>query len=168
MKSVTLVLIAGMGLGAAATAVHAEDVWVKSPSVDIRSGKGAVFPVVVAAKKGAKLTVLAHEGRWLKVQAGSQEGYIFEGAISAEEVEPEGGAHDLLMSIGGNSDAQMSQAAAGKGLDDYVETFASGKNLDKGPLNHLITLDRGINPQEWQQFTAAGKVGPDAPNNAGQ
>src|SRR5688572_10919529 len=63
------------------TGAMAEDVVVKPPAVVIRSGKGAMYEEIVTAKQGEKLTVVAREGKWLKVRAGGREGYVFEPAV---------------------------------------------------------------------------------------
>ena len=137
-----------------AGAAMAESIWVKSDNVQIRSGKGAVYPVVATAPKGTELTVIERDGKWIKVQAGDQQGYIYETAASASKVS---GGGNLLSNMGAGSD--MSTGAAAKGLEQQTETYASSKNLDTGPLNKLIALRKSITPQEWQSFTAEGKVG---------
>src|SRR5690348_5692264 len=75
-----------------ATTALAETVWVKSETAEVRTGKAAIYPVVAKPKKGAELTVVASEGKWIKVQIDPQtQGYIFENAISSDKVSGSGG-----------------------------------------------------------------------------
>jgi uncharacterized protein YraI len=155
-------VLAGAAIASLAVGVAmAEQVWVKSESVEIRGGKGAVYPVVGTAAKGAALEVLGHEGKWLKVKVGEKQGYVFENAISAEEV---GGGGNLLAAVGAGSNAsEMSSSASAKGLEQDAQVYADQKNLNPAPLNKLIQLRNQITPQQWEAFTAEGKVGPAAP-----
>jgi hypothetical protein len=144
----------------AATAL-AEDVWIKSDNVQIRSGKGAVFPIIASATKGAKLSVVSHDGKWLVVQVGDQQGYVFENAVSTEEV---GGGGNVLSGLGaGASASSLSSGAAGKGLSGDAEEYSSSNHIDTGPMNKLVDFRKHFDPKLWEAFTAEGKVGPDAP-----
>jgi uncharacterized protein YgiM (DUF1202 family) len=148
-------------LALATSAALAEDVWVKSDSVDIRAGKGAVYPVVVNVTKGTKLPVLAHEGHWLKVQVADKEGYVFDGAISASEV---GGGGNLLANLGaGPSASDLQTANASKGLQPEAEDYSKTKNLNPALMQSLVDYRKSIDPKDWEAFTAEGKVGPYAP-----
>src|SRR2546421_10480175 len=95
---------------------RAEDVWVKRAVLDVLEGKAAAYPVVTKAKKGDKLTVLAHEGNWLKVQAGGREGYVFEDSVSTRKIQGDGGG--LAHALGSAEASQMASGASGKGLLD--------------------------------------------------
>ncbi|MCY2954384.1 MAG: SH3 domain-containing protein [Planctomycetota bacterium] len=159
----TIALAAGLLAGTlAAGAVLAEDVWVKSESAEIRSGKGAVFPLVAKAEKGAQLTVISREPKgWIKVKVGDKEGYVYENSISPQQVK---GGGNLFSAMGAGVEASnLSAGAAGKGLEPQAEDYAKGKRLDPGPMNWLIAFRKKIVPKEWAAFTAEGKVGPDAP-----
>jgi len=162
IKRRTLTLAAGLLAGAlAAGSAFAEDVWVKSESAEIRAGKGAVFPLVAKAEKGTQLTVISREPKgWIKVKAGDKEGYIYEAAISTDKVK---GGGNLLAAMGAGAEASnLSAGAAGKGLNEGADAYAKGKRLDPRQMDWLILFRKSINPQEWQAFTAEGKVGPDA------
>src|SRR5689334_13947795 len=127
-------MICGAALG--------ETIWVKSENVDVRSGKGAVYPVVAAVKKGTELTVVAREGKWIKVSvpgtagAAPAEGYVYESAISVSKVDKGGGMFE------GMNGGKMDTAAAAKGLQPTAEGYARGKNMDSGPLNRLIAANK--------------------------
>jgi uncharacterized protein YgiM (DUF1202 family) len=153
--SIGAAILAGV-LGIAASVVLADSIWIKSEVVEIRAGKGAIYPVVATAKKGQELTIVDREGKWLKVTvpgaagAAPTEGYVYETAISPTKVSGGGG-----LSTG----TQLNTAAAAKGLQPSAENYAAGKRLDSGPLNRLIAFRNGISPQEWEKFMADGKVG---------
>jgi hypothetical protein len=152
-------LFLGMAL-LGATAL-AEDIWIKAETVQIRAGKGAVYPVIATVPKGTKLTVIAREGHWIQVQVQDQLGYVFDGSVSSQEV---GSGGNLLADLGAGSNASdMSSGAAGKGLAPEAETWASGANLNSGPMNKLIDFRKHLDPKLWESFTTEGKVGPDAP-----
>lgn len=158
-----LVLSAAVGFCLLFTsALFAEDIWVKSESAEIRAGKGAVFPLIATAKKGAKLEVVSREPKgWIKVKVEDKEGYVYEKSISAEKVE--GGSGNLLSAVGAGSDASaMSTGAAAKGVTESAATYAANKHLDPKLMDWLIAFRKKIDARDWQAFTAEGKVGPDA------
>ena len=150
-------------IAALATVAAAEDVWTKANATPVRAGKGALYKEVASAAKGTKLTVLAREGKWLKVgftdKAGKAvEGWVFEDAISATRV---GG--DLAGALAGRTDtSDPAASAAGRGLSERAEQYASAKNMDPRVIDNLIALRNSITPEEWERFTAEGKVGPHA------
>jgi hypothetical protein len=159
-KIVCAALLVSGGILAATSL--AEDVWIKSDNVDIRTGKGAVYPIIVTGHKGDKLTVVSHDGKWLIVQVGDQQGYVFQNAISTEEV---GGGGNVLSGLGAGANASsLSSGAAGKGLSGDAETFSASNHIDTGPMNKLVDFRKHFDPKLWEAFTAEGKVGPDAPN----
>lgn len=153
-------IVSGVLVGSAL----AEEVWVKSESAEIRSGKAAVFPVLATGKKGDQLTVLAREGKWIKVKLGDKEGYVYETALSTSKV---GSGGNLLSNLGAGG-TDMTSASAAKGLEPSAETYASSRHLDPKPLQTMVDSAKTIDPKEWQAFTAAGKVGPDAPAASGK
>jgi hypothetical protein len=150
-----------LATGMLAAGALADSVWINSDLVQIRSGKGAVFPVIATASKGTELTVVDREGHWIKVQVNDQQGYVFDGSTSPQKVS---GGGNLLASMGAGADASnMSSGAAAKGLAPDADQWAASKNIDPGPMNRLIAFRKQIDPQLWVKFTQEGKVGPDAP-----
>jgi uncharacterized protein YgiM (DUF1202 family) len=152
-------LIAGI-VSLTCTATWAESVWVKAEIVDIRSGKGAVYPSVAKVKKGTELNVIAREDKWFKVTippnlpATAKEGYIFENSISMKKVGGGGSLADI-----GVTGGDMSTAAAAKGLRPAAENYAANKHMSSTPLNNLIALRNRIDPKEYERFMAEGHVG---------
>ena len=147
-------------VGLAGSVAFAESIWIKSEVVEIRSGKGAVYPVIATVKKGQELTVVEHEGKWLKVNVpgaadGAAQGYVFENSISPTKVSGGGGLFSGVNAGG----SEMGTAAAAKGLQPTAENYAAGRRMDSGPLNRLIAQRKAIDPKEWERFTAEGKVG---------
>ena len=158
-------LTALLALSLSATA-FAESIWINSEVVEIRSGKGPIYPVVAKVKKGQELSVILREGKWLKVAvppntavtapgaAPAAQGYVYENAVSATKVN---GNANLLSGLTGGD---MSTAAAAKGLQPSAEHYASGKGMSSAPLNNLIAMRNKIHPKEWERFMAEGHVGP--------
>jgi hypothetical protein len=140
----------------AATTALAEDVWVNRAQLQIRDGKGAAFAPVATAKKGDKLVVITREGKWLKVQLGDKQGYVYEDAISPRQVSAGG---DLGSLLGSPESSGLSAAAAAKGLQPGAVTFASTGNLSTAPLQAMIARRNAVTGPEWVAFAQAGNVG---------
>ncbi len=156
MTRTKICLVAALTLAVGASAAFAESLWVQSESVDLRSGKGAVYPTVGTAKKGTELTVVSRDGKWVQVQSGDVSGWVFENALSAQKVSGGGGFGTL------GDTAQMGTGAAGRGLNPSADSYVASKNLDKRPLEWLIAFRKSIQPAEWEKFTQEGQVGPAA------
>ena len=135
-------------------AANAESMWVKNASTDIRDGKGAVYPSLGTIQKGQEVTVLAHEGSWVQVQAGNTKGWVFSSALSASKV---GG--DLNFVPAGAAAANMNTGIAARGLQGDAEHYVSAKHLNKAPLESLIALRKSIQPAEYVAFTQDGNIG---------
>jgi uncharacterized protein YgiM (DUF1202 family) len=159
MTRTKLCIVAAFTLALGASAAFAESLWVQSESVDLRTGKGAVYPTVGSAKKGQELTVVSRDGKWVQVQVAGVTGWVFQSALSAQKVSG-GGSFDLKA----GDTAQMGTAAAGRGLNPSADTYVASKNLDKRPLEWLIAFRKSIPPEQWEQFTQEGQVGPAAPS----
>ncbi len=136
-----------LAIGAATASAFGESAWVKSATVDLHQGKGAVFPTVVTVPKGTELSVVSRDGHWVQVTASGQTGWVFDGSISAQKV---GG--DASFMPGAN--AEMGTGIAARGLQPGAETYVSSKGLSKAGLEHLISLRKAIDPNEWTAFTA--------------
>jgi hypothetical protein len=151
-------LVASSVIGVVGVGVAlAEDMWVNRPFVEIRAGKGSIFDVVAKADQGAKLTVIDHEGTWLKVQYNGQEGYVLASALSARQV---GGD-----AFSGMSDSQSSGMSSGNAAKGFTPgEFAAKKGYSEEPLKQLeADVKKDTSPQGYMKFTADGKIGPDKP-----
>jgi uncharacterized protein YraI len=143
---------------ALSAAARAEDVFVQQPSVTLRAGKGAVYEEVATVKKGDKLTVLAREGKWLKVSAAGKQGWVFENSVGAKS--GGGGLSGLSNLMGsGAGTGTASETAAGRGLGESL-TWAKGANMDPRPLDRMIAARKRVSPQQWERFVNEGRVGP--------
>src|SRR5262245_56810943 len=82
-------LFAATSLAAAgaclAQAAGQETVYAKQEIV-IREGKSGFSNEVVTAKKNTALTVLGREGKFVKVQLGDKQGYVFDNVLSNKPV----------------------------------------------------------------------------------
>src|SRR5690242_6690677 len=112
MKTKLITAIVAAAVTSITVTALAETIWIKNEVVDIRSGKGAVYPVVATVKKGTQLNVVERDGKWVKVSVqganGPAEGYVFENAISTAKVDAGG---NVFEGLGG---AKMDTAAAAK------------------------------------------------------
>jgi uncharacterized protein YraI len=129
-----------------AASAFGESMWVKSASVDVRSGKGAVYPSTGKVAKGTQVTVVSRDSGWVQVTAGSLSGWVFEGALSATKV-----GEDISF---GGANAQMSTAAAARGLQPDAEAYVANRRMDKTAVERLIAIRQSIAPQEFEKFNA--------------
>jgi uncharacterized protein YgiM (DUF1202 family) len=151
-KGVAIVALLG-----AAQSLRAEDAWAKQVKVDIHSGKGIAYPAIIAVPKGTKVTVLSHEGAWLKISYNGQDGYVFGNYMSATEVGADSG---LSTALNGTQTSGMAAANAGKGLlEGDVTAYANTKSLDTSGLVRMAAQRNSVNPAEFDQFCQEGKVG---------
>ena len=141
------------------TAAHAEDVFVKLPQANILAGKGAGSDRVAQVKKGEKLQVLAHEGSWLKVKVGNQEGYVHQNSVSTSDQGGDGGGglSKLLGTASGASGA--SSAEAGRGLGEAL-AYARSTDMSPAGLDRMLALRKTVSGADWERFTSEGNVGP--------
>ena len=138
-------LIAAAALAVAATTSFGESLWVKSATVDLRTGKGAIYPSAGTLVKGTEVTVVARDSGWVQVTSAGKSGWVFEGSLSKDRV---GGDVNLLP----GATAEMSTASAARGLQPDAEAYVQAKHLDKGPLESLRALRKSIPPEEWVAF----------------
>jgi uncharacterized protein YgiM (DUF1202 family) len=145
-----------LAVAGACFAQAAEQLWTKQ-AVDIREGKSGFSKVVVSAKKGEQLTVLAREGSWVKVQRGDQQGYIFQNMLSDKKVGSGESMGDVM--AGGDSTSGMSTSAAGKGLDKIAEDYAATKHMDPKVVDAMIARNTSISDADRVAFMKQGNVG---------
>ena len=140
------------------TAAHAEDVYVKLAQANILAGKGAGSDRIAQVKKGEKLQVLGHEGSWLKVKLGDQEGYVHQNSVSTSGQGGDGGGlSKLLGTASGASGA--SSAEAGKGLGEAL-AYARSTGMSPAGLDRMLALRKTVGGADWERFTSEGNVGP--------
>jgi hypothetical protein len=131
----------------------AEDLHVGVNYVDILDDPSSAGSQVARVNQGSTVTVLEHDGRWMKVQYNGQVGYVNQKALTPDNVQP--------MSTGGTADntTSMNVGAAGRGFDE--NQYAQAKGYTPAPLENLITLSKTlVKPADLRAFEAAGHVGP--------
>jgi uncharacterized protein YgiM (DUF1202 family) len=133
----------------------AEDVTVQRETLDVRSGKGAMFGSVAQVHKGDTLTVIDHDGKWLKVSVNGKEGWVFEDALAARKSNALGDAARALS--GDSSASDTSSSAAAKGLDSF--DYAKSKNLNPAGLEAMEQARQRVTPEAWEAFMKEGHVG---------
>jgi hypothetical protein len=147
---------------ALATAFLATGVWaaeeatVQRHEVYVLKGKGSIYlPPLATAPKGATLEVLAHEGRWLKVQYTGVEGYVLESALNGESNGQVGG------SSGGGGSSDATAAAAARGFGEQSVAWENNHNYSRDGLISMIATRQRIaaDPAGFEQFKTDGHVG---------
>jgi hypothetical protein len=140
-----------------AQAAGAEKVWVKQATLPIRESKSGFSTIVANANKGDELTVLGREDKWVKVQLGDKQGYVFEAMISDKKVGAGPSMGNLM--AGGDSTSGMTTGEAIKGLDPIAEKYAESKNLSPKLVDAMIDRNRAISEKDREAFQKEGKVG---------
>jgi hypothetical protein len=140
-----------------------EQIYVQVDAVKIFGGPAGYYPKVGDASKGAALTVVARQGKWIHVTVASDDpqkpidGFVYEGSTSPNKP----GLDQLVSKISIKS--ELSEGEASKGLGPSATTYAQGKNLKTDDLDALIKFRKSIDPKDVDAFCAAGKVGPAKP-----
>jgi uncharacterized protein YgiM (DUF1202 family) len=132
--------------------VMAEEVWVKRRKLDIRAGKGAAYEVVATVDQGSKLTVIQHDGKWLKVQIDGKEGYVYEDSISPREVVKQ------QMSFADANAEALSATAGSKGLNPGTQDWANQHNVQTAGLEKMISMRSQITGADYEQFITEGNL----------
>jgi hypothetical protein len=141
------------------TAPATVQIYVQVDSVKIFAGPAGYYPKVGDASKGAALTVVAHQGKWIHVTVPTDDpqkpidGFVYEGSTSPNKP----GLDQLISKISIKS--ELSEGEASKGLGPSATTYAQGKNMKTDDLDALIKFRKNIDPRDVDAFCAAGKVG---------
>jgi uncharacterized protein YgiM (DUF1202 family) len=150
-----LTAAAATALGVTAAA-FAEDVFVKTPTATLRSGKGGAYSEITRAPRGQMLKVVTREGGYLKVRAADgKEGWLHQNNVASSATS---GGVDLRPVAGKGADA-ATDAAAGKGGIESTE-WANANNMNQAGLNRMRELRAQVTGPEWEQFMKEGNVGP--------
>jgi len=144
-------------LGAGATLVLAEELFVKDYAIEIREGRGSTYPVVGIAEKGSHLTVLERKGKFLKVQAEGLVGWVNGGSMSDKK------PANSIQDVKNPATADVSTGAAVRGLDPLTAEYGKNKGYSTAAFDQMVNNTKAIKPAEWEAFTKEGKVGPDKP-----
>src|SRR5262245_54847646 len=109
-------------------------------AVALRKRPGEKEPVVARLAAGAEVTVLAIEGRWLRVRSGGVEGYLTRTTVSAPDPAEEapGGPWSAARKVGGRVVGDL-----------YIAVVATTAALRTQPRPHaaqLLALPRGARP----------------------
>ena len=140
------------GLFCASVAI-AEQVYV-STDTDLLPQKDAAYTPITTIPMGTGITVMDHEGNWMKVQFNADQGFVYAAATQADQPGPFTGV---------GSGHTVAAGAAGKGLGPDATEYASQKNFDPKPLNDLIAFRTSLGDpamvKQLQAFRAQGGVG---------
>jgi uncharacterized protein YgiM (DUF1202 family) len=154
-------------VGGAAGIVLADDLYVQPLKLDVREGPGLLFDPVDSVKKNDKLHVLEKtDDGWFKVQTpGGKQGYVFKESVKSQPAAAPGPLAGLNVTSNAEA-AEMSQGAAGKGLEPETDNYARSKNYDRTALNRVIAMNApgSQKARDWMQFCKEGKVGPARPS----
>jgi uncharacterized protein YgiM (DUF1202 family) len=152
------VVAAVLGISAA-NAARAEEIWVKNETVIVRAGKGSIYDVVAEVKKGDKMTVVSHDGKWILVTVNGKQGYIPQSLIAANEVKAD------FKPFTANT-GTVTEGAADRPLEPNAVKYATGKGLSPVAMHWLEKFRDSLqtHPKDWETFMQQGQVGSYGPN----
>ena len=152
--------------GTGAGLALADEIVVRAKAVDIRAGRGSMFPVVATLKSGDRLQVEERQGKWLRVSVGGKEGFVVETALAAAGGSGLGALSQGANTLAGNAQASevgASAAARGIGVDPVAAQYASSQGMSTAGIEQMLAnRNRVVNSGQWLKFTQQGKVGPSA------
>ena len=143
---------AAMAVMLAAGAVMADDVWLKN-NATVRSDMSPAADKVVDLFKGTKVQQLEKQGNWVKIQINDKVGWVSANSVSIRPQQADSG------SVGGANTAQMSSAAAAKGLEPMALQYAQNQHLSTDGVNRMEQIKKSVTPQMLRDFMAEGHVG---------
>src|SRR5439155_1462481 len=101
-----IVCMALTGIGLA----FAQEIIVQQASIALREKQKQISRVVATAQRGDKLTEVGHEGLWIRMRLGNQEGWVHQDELVIASKKP--GGENLVAALQG-SNAQASETTAG-------------------------------------------------------
>ena len=138
-----------------AAAALAETLYVQRDSVDIRKGKGSIYPVVHKAQKGEALQVISQEGNWIQVQTPKGPGWVLNTAVDAAQ--PTTGLGDL---VGTADTSELDKSAGFKGFDEATEVKYVSRNKLQAQMKMVDRLEKlPFSIKQFENFQKQGKVG---------
>lgn len=157
-----------MGLGALLFWVGAaggqERVWVASAGTRLTAEPAATAKVVAEVAVGTELTVLATEGKWLRVAPGTRpSGWVYRGKVSATAPAPGGGLFGALPGSGirvGAGDTARSIRGLSPEAEQYAQDAGTPKEV-KAALDQVMALQ--VAEADLAAFLKAGRIGEYAP-----
>jgi uncharacterized protein YgiM (DUF1202 family) len=141
----------------ATPAARAEDVWINTDNVALRTAQSPAAESVANLFKGAKAQQLQKQGNWVQIQVNGKTGWVSAASVSLRPQKPNSGL------LGGNSSVEMSSAAAAKGLEPMSMQFGQNQHLSEAGINQMVQIKRSVTPQMLQDFMTQGHVGAPAP-----
>lgn len=135
-------------------------------SVDMRSGPGSYYELVLRLNKGAQVTELEKEATWMKVRIDDKEGWIPEQSTylakdtdsqkSKESDSPSSSMDDAFSELeGGESsseeDAYASPAQVAAAVKGFARKYTT-KRSEKTVVDLTRSFDDRINPKEYRRF----------------
>ncbi|PIP40271.1 MAG: SH3 domain-containing protein [Desulfobacterales bacterium CG23_combo_of_CG06-09_8_20_14_all_51_8] len=150
-------------------AVAGATLYVSSDTAELKSESSSSSDTLAELSRGAVLTELATEGRWLKVTTkDGRTGWIYRGKVSAEEPEMEdtgddgAGAGSLLGGLSGsdiNADAADSSRSI-RGLSPEAKEYAQATGTPKQSQDALDSvISRTVKDDAIDGFLKQGKIG---------
>lgn len=159
IRRVAATLAAGLLVVAGATAIAADNLYVRASGTELKEKTGPAAPTIQKLDIGTKCEVVAKEGNWVKVKAkigkDVKEGYVFAPKLSKEKPDKE--RIDGKVSVAA---AEGDTAMALRGLSPTSEKFAERTAVKKEDIAAVKAMEqRKVTPQELDAFLKEGKLG---------
>jgi uncharacterized protein YgiM (DUF1202 family) len=154
--NVRTITAAALAVAACAAAAVAETRYVERAKVEVKDGKSIAGKVLATLKRGDAVNVTRRDADgWLQVAVPAGNGFVFEKALALSRPSVGGGGETLSAITGRSDNAEVSAAAAAKGLTPQTLAIARNRGYDPDLLERLTKTRHDITEAEFEQFRAA-------------
>jgi uncharacterized protein YgiM (DUF1202 family) len=141
----------------------AETWYVKKSSTKLQAEASARSKVISKLQKGTAVEVEKKAGKFFRVSAGGESGWIFRFKLSKKAPSTGQGGGDALSALGGNQRMAARESASGssiRGLSPVSEQHARKKGASSESIQAVKDMENfKIRPEELDRFLEKGKLG---------
>ena len=153
-------LFAGFGF---TSQVAAETWYVKKSATKLQAAAKARSKVLAKLNKGTPVDVLGKSGKFYKVSAGGETGWIFRFKLTKKEHSGSSGHSDVLGALGGQQQIAARESAYGssiRGLSPVSEKHAIKKGVSPASIDSVKEMELyKIDDEALDKFLEEGRLG---------
>lgn len=153
-------LLVGIGFS---SPVAAETWYVKKSATRLQAQAKARSKVLAKLNKGTPVDVLGKSGKFFKVSAGGEKGWIFRFKLTKKAPSGGGGDGDVLGALGGQQQIAARESAYGssiRGLSPVSEKHALNKGISPASIEAVKEMERyKVNDEALDKFLEEGRLG---------
>ncbi len=155
-----LFFLIGIGLSSQAAA---ETWYVKKSSTKLQAEAKARSKVLGKLNKGTPVDILEKSGKFFKVSAGGETGWIFRFKLTKKAPSGSGGDGDVLGALGGQQQIAARESAYGssiRGLSPVSEEHAIKKGVSPASIESVKEMERyKVDDDALDKFLEEGRLG---------